>query len=53
MSGGGVLLVAEQVREFPLQGLFNESLAEVFEEVFNLAGGLSLCEELFQELVIE
>ena len=52
-AGRRVLLVAEQVGQFPLEGLLDKSFAEVFEQVFNLAGGFPFRQELFQELGVK
>src|SRR5262245_15877327 len=50
---GVVLLIAEQVSQFAIEGAFNECLAEIFEEVFNLSGGLAAGEQLIDKLRIE
>src|SRR5262249_37579334 len=50
---GVVLLIAEQVSQFAIEGAFNECLAKVFEEVFNLSGCLAAGEQLIDKLRIE
>ena len=51
--GRAVLLIAKQVGQLALQRMLDESLAQVFEEVFNLARRLALGEQLIEQLGVE
>src|SRR5262245_23164312 len=48
-----MLFIAEQMGQFAIEGAFNESLAKVFQEVFNLSGCLAAGEQLIDKLRVK